>query len=301
MDLQPNMFETSISGIQVRRSSAEIFSVPAVDESYQMPEKLTLFMDQLSRLGQVNCMLTGMQSSGKTEGAQQVAARTGRKCFVMDCGTLQEPSQFFGTMKFSPTEGTYFLPSAFIEAVQQANMVLVLDEINRVESPKVLNALMPLLDERRKIWVEDIGDWIKVAANVVFFATANIGSSFHGIEYLDKALVSRFVHNIRMDWPDESLQIRIFREKCGVNRETAQNLMKLGRTIRENKNQTDLSLRQLIAFGKMLAFGLSPKDSAEITFADAWDDVDTRAGHTAVMQALQAVFVDVENPVKVYG
>lgn len=301
-DKQLGLFDLneSASGVKVQEVSADIFTVPEVDEDYIMPEQLEKFTDRLAKTPSRirNILLTGPQSAGKTTAGRQIAARMQRKCFVVDCGTLQEPSQFFGSMHLGTTEEgasyTYFRPSAFVAALKQPGMVIILDEINRVESPKVLNALFPILDERRRLFVEDIGDWVDVAEGVLFIATANMGSKFHGIEYLDTALHSRFVHIFKMLWPDKNTQINILASRTGISIPEARKLFQFGSELRKNSEMTDISLRQLIAFGEQLVLGASYEDAALCTFANAWDDGDEDAGFKSVMQALQLAYDDIK-------
>ena len=71
-------------------------------------------------------------------------------------------------------------------------MRCILDEVNRAENEKVLNVLMPLVDHRRCVWVEELGREVRVAEGVIFYGTLNEGAYFAGTNNVDNALRDRF-------------------------------------------------------------------------------------------------------------
>lgn len=89
---------------------------------------------------------------------------------------------------------TIFKKSRFAQAIAKEKTVIHLDEITRAHMD-AWNILMPVLDPiSRTFYLDDDinAPRIKVADNVVFFATANIGSEYTATSVLDAALRDRF-------------------------------------------------------------------------------------------------------------
>lgn len=143
-----------------------------------------------------NPFLAGPVGVGKSEVLTQITERLGGTCFVVDCGLMSTKEDFTGvrTRKAeSPAPGDpeheqYFVPHVDLaRAIRHANanpdetVVVVLDEINRVDDPGVTNAATAVFLQRR------VGD-TPLPKNVRMSATGNV----HGhVVDLDEAAVSR--------------------------------------------------------------------------------------------------------------
>lgn len=261
-------------------------SVPVIDKNYILPRAIRDKMERVeirSRIGPVNILLLGPQGSGKTSLARQFAARYNRLSFVAPCVTMQEPKEWWGQQKFDPDRGTYYVPSLFVQAVQTPRCVIVLDDLNRVENPKVLNSLFPLLDDRRSVWIEEMGETLRVAPGVVFFATMNEGWEFQGTDPFDVALRDRF-DEFKMSSPPEHIVARILSSKTGLDTSIARALASFAISCRDNPKQPiNISLRKLILVAEDIVAGANLRDAVEYTIL-AGIDQDYQE---TVLQALQ--------------
>lgn len=238
----------------------------------------------------VNVFLLGPQGQGKTSLARQFAARTNSPLAEVQCGLLSESSQFFGQLKFTPEVGTFYQETQLVKAIETPGCVIILDELNRVDNPKVINSLFWLLDDRREAWLDDLGRYIRVASGVVFFATLNEGVIFSGIDFVDAALRDRFTA-IKMDYPSFDKERDILMTKGRMEKvqqahvngfvpmtktevpvEQAELLVNIANEIRGNVAfDHKVSTRQLIIAMEELSFGATILEAIEFAFGNHYD------------------------------
>jgi len=157
----------------------------------------------------------GPRGSGKTRIAQALAEKLRRPVEVFHFGgILDVEAMLYGSMTLT-REGTRFVRSRFVEAIQLPGVVLVLDELNRAPVA-VHNALLGLLDQLAR-FVIDLEEperrIVPLAPGAVVVATANIGSEFVGTEMVDGALLDRFAV-LRLGYPQEEEALLV--ELAGV-------------------------------------------------------------------------------------
>lgn len=141
-----------------------------------------------------NLMCLGDAGCGKTRLAREMSKLLDRKLYSINMGSAQDArSTLIGNTHYDPTKGTYVSPSYFVEAIQQPNAIILLDEISRANND-ALNILMTVLDyDQRYLRMDEKPDspTIKVAEGVTFFMTANVGSEYTATRALDRALLDR--------------------------------------------------------------------------------------------------------------
>ena len=99
-----------------------------------------------------------------------------------------------------------------------------------------------------------------------------------------------------MDYPPEDIELEIIKQHIQIDNEhivAVQRAVKLARILREAAAVEELyygpSLRETIAFTKLINIGTEPKLSAEIVFANAynqWGEVEFRK----VMDMITSIF-----------
>lgn len=270
----------------IPRCSAEDLPVPAPDEYFIVQGHIYAELqraEEMSKAHPVNMLITGMQGSGKTSLAVQFAGRMKRPFVEVQCGLMSEPGQWFGGLKFVPERGTFFQESQFVKGLETPKCVILLDELNRVENPKVMNSLFWLLDTRRAAWIDDLQRRVTVAPGVVFFATLNEGSIFSGVDFVDTALRDRFV-TINMEFPSKTEEIDILVNKTGCNHGVAAKLVELATVLRKNPNlERKVSTRQLLMAAEEMKYGAPFIDAVEFCLSDNY-----REDEQEFLQTLQA-------------
>ena len=156
--------------------------------------------------------------------------------------------------------------------------------------------LLPLMDHRGEVYVEELSRNVKVANNVVFMATANIGSQFSGTYRFDEAIVSRFTYRFEVSFLDEDEEANMIQKRCGVNDEDARLLAKLAATLRSKIDSYGgtltklVSTRQLIATAQLIAMGIPITDALTTTVVPSFDDDGgTNSERAQVLQSIQLI------------
>ena len=238
---------------------------PSRDQNFYLPDWIGRSLERLARMSEnapVNVLLRGPQGSGKTSCAKQVAAAFRRPFASIEFGRLQEPRDIFGERLYSPERGTYYVKSLLWRAIETEGCVILLDEINRAENPKVVNPLLSLLDDRREAWVDEIEARLIVAPGVIFAATINEGYDFSGIDTLDAALRDRF-HQVLLRYPTPPTAVKIIVSKVGVSHADAKRL------IEATSVDGVAPLRSLIKAAQHLKLGASLGEAVRCGFAEA--------------------------------
>lgn len=141
-----------------------------------------------------NLMFLGPSGCGKTMSVYAVSHVLNRPFYYFNMGATQDPrGALIGNTHFSPEKGTYVAESKFIQAIQEENAIILLDEISRAH-PDASNILMTVLDKaQRYLRIDEKpgSPVIKVNKTVSFFLTANVGSEYTGTRTMDRALFDR--------------------------------------------------------------------------------------------------------------
>ena len=201
--------------------------VPVEDKNFIISKehaKLLGAMDEAaSTRGMVCAMFEGPPSSGKSEASQQLAAKTGRQFFSINCSTVREPQQWFGSWQARDGK-TFFEPSAFVKAISTGNTVIRLEELNRLD-PIIQNPLLELLQDRRT-HIEGLGE-VRIAMNTIFTGTVNIGNQYQGTFRMCESLMSRFTQRILFKPLSEKNLVKVLVNRTGIEKGFAEKLAKV--------------------------------------------------------------------------
>lgn len=158
-----------------------------------------------------NIMMTGPAGSGKTQTARYAAEALQKPFFIFNLGSTQDPrATLIGNTHFNKDTGTYFSESAFVQAIQTENAIILLDELTRAH-PEAWNILMSVLDiNQRYLRLDEKPDSpiVKVAEGVSFIGTANEGNEYTSTRVLDRAMRDRFLI-IEMDQLDKDQELQL--------------------------------------------------------------------------------------------
>lgn len=224
-------------------------------------------------------LIIGPKGTGKTSLVREFTEKKGTKLESINFSLRTRESHLVGTKTL--TEGTVgFAEGVLIKSMKEGS-ILYLDELNAAE-PDVLLRLDEALDDRRQIVLKESTGEI-ITANKNWFVIATINPLTHvGTKELPPQLVSRFPVRIRLEYPPEQTELEIIkRYVSSANDDSLLQGIKLANTLREAAAVEELfyspSLRETIAFGKLLDAGVDAKKAARIVFANVygqWGNVE---------------------------
>ncbi|MBS3758771.1 MAG: AAA family ATPase [Desulfobacterales bacterium] len=244
--------------------NAKKLTIPKPDDHFFLAAEVVENINRLSLLTKrhpVNILVAGKQGCGKSTLVRQFAARNKRPLATFQIGILSEPGQLFGEHALKDGE-TYYRKYLFPDAIQTPGCVIHLEEINRPEHPKALNMLFSVLSEERSVYTDEL-DHIRVADDVVFFATLNEGDEFIGTEMLDAALRDRF-YVILLDYLPPEVETQVLHLKAGIDEADAQTIVNVAGKLRNNsRDPVVVSTRHTLMIAEMAAVG-TPVEQAFI-------------------------------------
>ncbi|MFP4477644.1 MAG: AAA family ATPase [Desulfatibacillaceae bacterium] len=240
--------------------------VPEHEPHFFLKQDVIDNLERIKRLAErhpVNVLIAGKQGCGKSTLVRQFAAKNDRPLATFQVGILSEPGQLFGEHRLKDGE-TYYQEFLFPKAIQTPGAVIHLEEINRPEHPKALNMLFSVLSQDRQVWTDELG-MIKVAPDVVFFATLNEGEEFVGTEMLDAALRDRFYVTL-LDYLPTDVEIDVLHLKSGVGREDATTIVNVARQLRTNTQEPMVvSTRHTLMIAEMVAVGAGIREAFQFS------------------------------------
>ena len=152
--------------------------------------------------------------------------------------------------------------------------MLYLDEINAAEAD-VLLRLDEVLDDRRQIVLKESGGETIQAAKS-WFVISTINPLTHvGTKELPPQLLSRFPIRLRLDYPPEDIEFEIVKKHVtNADEESTKQGIKLANTLRQAAAVEELyyspSLRETIAYTKLIQNQTLPKEAAQIVFGNVY-------------------------------
>jgi len=224
-------------------------------------------------------LIIGPKGTGKTSLVREYVIQKSKELDSINFSLRTRESHLVGTKNL--IDGNIgFDEGILVKSMKEGN-ILYLDEINAAEAD-VLLRLDEALDDRRQITLkESNGEIIK--AKDSWFVLATINPLTHvGTKELPPQLLSRFPVRIRLDYPPEDVEYNIIKKhvKDPSESDVLQGI-KLANTLRQASAVEELyyspSIRETIAYAKLLEGGTSAKKSAQIVFGNVysqWGNVE---------------------------
>ena len=150
--------------------------------------------------------------------------------------------------------------------------ILYLDEIAEARADAIV-VIHSLADHRREIFLDRTGEKLSAAEGFSLIVSFNPGYQ-RSLRELKPSTRQRFAA-IQFGYPDEAAEASIVVSESGTDEATAKKLVRIGTKIRQ---LTELSLmesvstRLLIAAGKLISAGISPRLACVTAIAQPLSD-----------------------------
>ena len=224
-------------------------------------------------------LVIGPKGTGKTALVREYASQKSKELQSINFSLRTRESHLVGTKNL--VDGNIgFDEGILVKSMKEGN-VLYLDEINAAEAD-VLLRLDEALDDRRQIILKESNGQI-IKAKDSWFVIATINPLTHvGTKELPPQILSRFPVRIRLEYPPEDIEYQIIKKHVkNPNESEVLQGIKLANTLRQASAVEELyyspSIRETIAFAKLLETGVSASESAKIVFGNVysqWGNVE---------------------------
>jgi nitric oxide reductase NorQ protein len=218
-------------------------------------------------------LIVGPKGTGKTSLVRKFAERVRKPLYTVNFSLRTRESHLVGATLLE--NGSTKFALGIIPKSMEEGALLYLDELNCAE-PDVLIRLDEALDDRRELILKEAGELIRVRAHPEWYVIATVNPLSHaGTKELPPQLLSRFPVRLYLDYPPPEVEKRIARlyvPSCdGENLDLA---LKLAGKLREAAKTEDIqyspSIRETIAFAKLVSAGVPGRQAAELVYVNAY-------------------------------
>ena len=224
-------------------------------------------------------IIIGPKGTGKTTLVREYAIRKSKNLQSINFSLRTRESHLVGSKTL--TDGNIgFDEGILVKSMKEGN-ILYLDEINAAEADVLLRLDEALDDRRQLILKESSGEIIK--AKDSWFVISTINPLTHvGTKELPPQILSRFPVRVRLDYPPEDIEYQIIKRHVkNPNEAEVLQGIKLANVLRQASAVEELyyspSIRETIAFAKLIEGGVSAKQAAKTVFGNVysqWGNVE---------------------------
>lgn len=230
---------------------------------------------------ELSVLLKGPTGCGKTRFVEAMAHDLDRPLITVACHDDLTTADLVGRFLLRGGD-TEWVDGPLTRAVREG-AICYLDEVVEARQDTTV-VLHPLADHRRQLPVERLGQTLDAAPGFCLVVSYNPGYQ-SVLKDLKDSTRQRMVA-IEFGFPPPEVEEKIVACEAGIASDRAADLVRLGRAIRRVETaglREVASTRVLIAAGRLIAEGLSPRDAARAAIAGPLTDDGAVAGGLAEM------------------
>lgn len=242
----------------------------------------------------INTLLVGPTGCGKTAIIKYLAECLSLPIKTYDMGAMKDPvSGLLGVHRIK-NGASVFDRARFTYDISEPGIVL-LDELSRAPITSN-NILFPVLDDRRELYLDtatgEDDRIIKVHEDVVFIATANIGSAYVGTNQLDPALTRRFF-TLELNYPPRDVEVSLLVKRCNIKPSEASMIVKCFETIRTSYEAQNLSASvstaEAITVGNLVFDGMDVHKSLRYVILPKFEGSESEGERMIVSRTISGI------------
>lgn len=215
-------------------------------------------------------VLKGPTGCGKTRFIEYMAWKLGKPLITIACNEDMSASDLVGRYLLDET-GTKWHDGPLTHAVRHG-AICYLDEIVEARQDTTV-VIHPLTDARRFLPLDKRGEVVHAHEDFQLVVSYNPGYQSRSKDM--KASTRQRFAALNFDYPDATLEAAIVATEAGVDAAVADALVAIAHRSRTLKNRgldEGVSTRMLIYAAQLIASGVTPLESCDMTMADALTD-----------------------------
>ncbi|HXF43544.1 MAG TPA: CbbQ/NirQ/NorQ/GpvN family protein [Pyrinomonadaceae bacterium] len=230
-------------------------------EPFYLPVKNEIELFEAAYAARLPVMLKGPTGCGKTRFVEFMAWKLGRPLITVACHEDLSSTDLVGRFLLEGEE-TVWHDGPLTSAVR-AGGICYLDEVVEARKDTVV-IIHPLTDDRRRLPIEKRGTILEAPPEFMLVVSYNPGYQ-SVLKDLKQSTRQRFAA-IEFDYPSIEIETEIVSIEGGVDKQTADDLVRIGQKIRNLRGhglEEGVSTRLLIYAAQLIAKGVSPVEAAE--------------------------------------
>jgi nitric oxide reductase NorQ protein len=256
------------------------------EEPYYEAQGNEIALYQAAYASRLPVMVKGPTGCGKSRFIEHMAWRLGKPLITVACNEDMTASDLVGRYLLD-ADGTRWLDGPLTVAAR-IGAICYLDEVVEARQDTTV-VIHPLTDHRRTLPLDKKGEVVNAHPDFQLVISYNPGYQSL-MKDLKQSTKQRFT-GLDFDYASPGLEADIVAKETGIDRETAEKLVKVGTTARNLKGHgldEGISTRLLVYAASLIQQGIAPRDACRMAMVrPITDDADIRS---TLDHAIDAVF-----------